>query len=279
MTRVVALLCATAMLLLAPAAQAAEPLVLAASTPANNAFVPPTAVGGIPWQVAVTGPPPGANVAVTVSTIPALDADGVMPIESRIDFFFLSESPVPGTYTGRSDPGPNAWSEIIATFFWQATATWTDAAGVFHSAAGPVQRLNVGTPPPPSATPRPGAAGAPSRSPSSARTTIAMNELDALYYVRLLIRRHTGRVPVGLHYGCAPLTSRSFRCRPRWRDSRNVYSGTATFTHTRRGSRIAVSGTLRGRRASRRCTRTRTVRSCGRAFRWRAPSAPRLPGT
>jgi hypothetical protein len=271
---VVALLAAGAALLLAPAARAVDPLPLARATPADGAFVPPTPTGGIPWQIAITGPPPGAEVRVTVATSRTLGPDGVLPTDNRADAFVLAESPTtPGTYAGRSDPGPNAWSADAATYFWQVTATWTEATGVFHSAASEVQRLVIGTPPP---APPP---TAPGRSPSSTRTTLAMSSLDATYYVRTLIRRRTGRPPVALHYGCARLTSRSFRCRPRWRDSRNVYSGTATFTHSRAGSRIVASGTLSGRRASRRCTRSRTVRSCGRAFRWRAATAPRPRGT
>jgi hypothetical protein len=283
MTRsVVGLLCAGAALLLAPAAQAverlllapaaqaAESLVLSGSTPADGAFVPPTPTGGVPWRIAITGPPPGADVAVTVSTSSAPGPDGTLPSESREDFFFLSESATtPGTYSGRSDPGPNAWSATVATYFWQVTATWTDASGVLHSASSEIQRLTIGTrpsAPPPSA---------PGQSPSSARTTLAMSALDATYYVRAVIRRRTGRQPQALHYGCARLFSRSFRCRPRWRDRRNIYSATATFTHVRTGGRIVARATLTGLRASRRCARSRTVRSCGRTFRWRAVMATR----
>ena len=218
---VVALLCAGAALLLAPAAQAVDPLALARASPADGARVAPTPTGGIPWQIAITGVPPEAEVLVTVSTSPTLDPDGVLRTDDRADFFFLSESATtPGTYAGRSDPGPNAWSAVAATYYWQVTATWTDASGVFHSAASTVRRLVIGTP---SATPPPSTA--PGGSPSPARTTLAMSSLDATYYVRTLIRRRTGRPPVALRYACARLTSRSFRCRPRWRDSRNVSRG------------------------------------------------------
>jgi hypothetical protein len=273
---VLVLLGAGLALLLVPAALAqVEPLVLAAATPADRAVVPPTPTGGVPWRVTVTGPPPGADVAVTVSTSPALGPDGVtLATDDRADFFFLSEHPsTPRTYTGLSDPGPNAWSATAATYFWQVTATWTEASGVFHSAASEIRRLVIGTPPP---APPP---SAPAPSPSSARTTLAMNALDATYYVRTLIRRRTGRAPQALRYGCARLSSRSFRCRPRWRDSRNVYSATATLTHGRTGRRIVARATLSGLRASRRCVRSRSVRSCGRRFRWRAVSAtrPRRP--
>jgi hypothetical protein len=272
MTRsVVTLFAAGAALLLAPPAHAVEPLGLTAATPADGATVPPTPTGGIPWQIAITGPPPGANVLVTVSTSRATAADGVtLADENRVDFFFLSESTTtPGAYSGRSDPGPNAWSATAATYYWQVRATWTDASSVLHTAASEIERIGIGTAPaaaPPSA---------PGRTPSSARTTLAMSALDARYYVRAVIRARTRRQPRNLHYGCARLSSQSFRCRPSWRDSRNIYSATVTFTHARSGQRIIARGTLTGARASRRCARSRTVKSCGRRFRWHTVTAAR----
>jgi hypothetical protein len=156
---------------------------------------------------------------------------------------------------------------VAATYYWQVLATWTDASGVFHSAASTIMRLVIGTPPPVSAAP-------PAPGGQASRTTLSMSLLDATYYVRTMIRRHTKRPPVKLHYGCARLSSRSFRCRPSWRDSRNTYSATATFSHTRAGGRIVARATVGGRRASRRCAQTRTV-TCARAFRWRAVTAAR----
>jgi hypothetical protein len=143
---------------------------------------------------------------------------------------------------------------------------------VFHSAASPVLRLGIGTAPPPPAAPPPGSGGA------APRTTLGMSALDATFYVRAVIRRHTGRPPVKLRYGCARLSSVSFRCRPTWRDSRNTYTATATFSHSRTGARIVAKATVSGRRASRQCSRRRSVKSCARAFRWRAVTAARRPG-
>jgi hypothetical protein len=269
---IVALACVAAALVLAPSAQAAEPLTLTGFSPAFAVAIPPTPTGGIPWQVTVAGPPPGAEVSVTVSSAPTTGPDGTLPSAGRLDFFFLSEDPVtPGTFNGRSDPGPNAWSADLGNYYWQAVATWTDAAGVFHSAASAVERLLIGTRPP-VVTPPPTTGG---QSPSGARTTLAMSSLDATFYVRAVIRQRTKRAPAGLRYGCKRLTSRSFRCRPRWRDSRNSYTATATFTHTRIGGRIVARGTSTGRRASRQCTRTRSARSCGVRFRWRTVTAVR----
>jgi hypothetical protein len=148
-------------------------------------------------------------------------------------------------------------------------ATWTDATSVFHSAASNIERLVIGTPPP-SAPP-----SAPGQSPSSARTTLAMSALDATYYVRAVIRQRTRRSPRNLRYRCARLSSRSFRCRPSWRDTRNIYSATVSFTHARTGGRIVARGTFSGLRASRQCVRSRTVKSCGRPFRWHAVTAAR----
>jgi hypothetical protein len=151
------------------------------------------------------------------------------------------------------------------------TATWTDASGAFHSAASAIARLVIGTPP---ATPPPSSAGG-----GSARTTLAMSSLDVTYYIRQLIRRHTKRPAARLRYNCARLTPRSFRCRPTWRDSRNQYSATATFTHTRTSGRIVASATLSGRRASRQCVRTRSLSACRQPFRWRSVIAVRPRGT
>jgi hypothetical protein len=281
MTRiVVTLLAAAAALALAPAAQAVDPLPLSNQNPANGAFRPPTPTGGISWQFTVTGPPPGADVAVTVSSSPVTGPDGTLPTDNRLDFFFLSENPAaPGQFSGLSDPGPNAWSANLGTYFWQAVATWTDAAGVFHSAGSVIEKLTIGTPPaapPPSPNGGPGGAGA----GAGDRTTLAMSSLDAPFYVRTLIRQRTKRTPVGIHYACKRLKSSSFRCRPTWRDRRNVYARTtATLTHVRAGGRVVAHVSLSGVRASRTCTRRRSVRSCGVRFRWRATLATRPLGS
>ncbi|MEA2316841.1 MAG: hypothetical protein QOD44_1030 [Solirubrobacteraceae bacterium] len=282
---VVAVLVSAAALLLAAPAGAVDPLILTSATPPDGAVIAPQPVGGIAWQIA--GAPPAADVLVTVSTSSATAPDGVtLSDQDRVDFFFLSESATtPGAYTGASDPGPNAWSGAVGTYYWQVRATWTDAASVFHQAAGKIQRMFVGTAPPagtPSGTPSGKPSGNPSgtpsttgQSPASARTTLAMSALDATSYVRAVIRQRTRRQPSNLRYGCARVSTRSFRCRPSWRDSRNVYSATVTFTHTRAGKRIVAGGTFSGRRASRRCARTRTVASCGRSFRWHAVTPAR----
>jgi hypothetical protein len=278
MTRlVVTLLAVGGALLLAPAAQAVDPLPLSNQNPANGAFRPPTPTGGIPWQFTVTGPPPGADVAVTVSPSPVTGPDGTLPTETRLDFFRLQENPAaPGQFSGLSDPGPNAWSADLGPYFWQAVATWTDAAGVFHSAGSVIERLTIGTPPP---TPPPSPTGGPGTTGAGARTTLAMSSLDAPFYVRALIRQRTKRQPVGLHFACKRLRSSAFRCRPTWRDSRNVYSATtATLTHARAGGRVVARATLSGLRASRACTRRRSVRSCGVRFRWKATLATRPLG-
>jgi hypothetical protein len=284
MTRIVVTLLAMAsVLLVAPAAQAqtVEPLPLSGLSPANGAFRPPTPTGGLAWQFTVTGPPPGADVAITVSDSPVTGPGGTLPTESRLDFFRLTENPAAaGQFSGLSDPGPNAWSANLGVYYWQAVATWTDAANVLHTAASAVEKLTIGTPPPtppPSPTGGQGGAGG---AAGPVRTTISMSSLDAPFYIRTLIRRRTKRTPAGLHYACKRRNTRSFRCRPTWRDSRNAYSATtATFTHTRSGERVVVRATLSGRRASRTCTRRRSVAACGVRFRWSARLAGRPLGS
>jgi hypothetical protein len=275
---------AAALLLAAPAtAQTVEPLTFRTATPPDRAVFAPMPTGGIAWGI--TGLPTGAQVLVTVASDPATGPDGTLPNDNRVDFFFLSEDAAnPGAYSGMSDPGPNAWTATAATYYWQVRATWTDAAGTFHSAASKVETIFIGTAPPPG-TPPAGQPTAPGQSPSPSpsggvpRTTLAMSALDATFYVRAVIRQRTHRQPRNLRARCARRSSRSFRCRPSWRDSRNVYSGTVTFTHARTRGRIVARSTFTGRRASRRCTRTRTVASCARRFRWHTVTAARPLGT
>jgi hypothetical protein len=265
------LLALAAALLLATSAGAADPLTIRSTVPANGAFRPPTPTGGIAFQVLLSGVPDDAQVSVTVASNAATGPDGTLPSTYRVDFFFLAPNGVPGGWSALSDPGPNAWSADVGTYFWQIQATWTDAAGTLHSAAGKVERLSIGTPPPGGATPAP--------TGPSGRTTLAMSSVDAPYYVRQTIRRHTKRTAVRLRFNCARSSSRSFRCRPTWRDSAAQYSATATISHSRRAGRIVATATIRGQRATRQCLRNGSLKSCRRAFRWQSVIAARPLGT
>src|SRR4051812_6448050 len=190
----VALLAVTAALVLASPALAVDPLTVTSSTPADRALVPPTPTGGISWTVRLGGVPDDANVSVTVRSDPTLGDDGVtLAAEGRDDFFFVTPTGAPGTFFGRSDPGPNAWSAVVGTFYWQLLATWTDAAGVFHSAAGPRARGFMGTTLPPGAAPARGTGrgrGTGGGQPG-VRPPGGMPPLDPPYYIRALIRTHT----------------------------------------------------------------------------------------
>ena len=278
MTRLLAaaLALAAALLVLAAPAGAADPLTVTKSSPADGASVPLTPTGGIPWQITVAGDVPAdAGVSLTISSTGATGPDGVtLATADRVDFVFLTPNGAPGGWAGRTDPGPNAWSATAGTYFWQVVATWTDAAGVFHQAVTGVARVFLGIPAPAAPT-GPGAGGGGGRP----RTTLRMSTVDARYYVRTVIRRRTTRAPAGLRYGCAPRNTRTFRCAPTWRDSRNLYRATATFTHVRSGGRVVAQATVAGRRASRQCLRTRSFSSCAQPFRWRATLAGRPVGT
>jgi hypothetical protein len=265
------LLVLAAALLLTTSAGAADPLTITSSTPSDGDFRPPTPTGGIPFQVVLAGVPADANVSVTIASSATTNADGLLPTDNRVDFFFLAQSGAAGSYLASSDPGPNAWSADLGTYFWQVQATWTDAAGVLHSAAGPVERLSIGTPPPGGTSPAP--------TGGRTRTTLAMSSVDAPYYVRQAIRRHTKRTATRLRFNCARLSSRSFRCRPTWRDSVGQYSATATISHSRRAGRIVATATVRGQRATRQCLRNGSLKSCRRAFRWQSVIAARPLGT
>jgi len=278
MTRLLAtaLTLAATLLVLAAPAGAADPLTVTSSSPADRASVPLTPTGGIPWRITVAGAvPDDAGVSLTISSTGATGADGVtLATADRVDFVFLSPNGTPGGWAGRTDPGPNAWSATAGTYFWQIVATWTDAAGVFHQAVSAVSRLFLGIPAPAAPT-GPGAGGGGGRP----RTTLRMSAVDARYYVRTVIRRRTRRAPAGLRDGCSPRNTRTFRCGPTWRDSRNLYRATATFTHVRSGGRVLAQATVTGRRASRQCLRTRSFSSCAQPFRWRATLAGRPVGT
>jgi hypothetical protein len=270
MTRfLAAVLTLAALLAVAAPAGAADPLTVKSSTPADGARVPLTPTGGIPWQITAAGVPADAEVSVTISSTGAIGGDGVtLSTADRADFFVVS-SDAPGSWSGRSDPGPNAWSATAGTYFWQVIATWTDAGGVFHQAVSGVARLFLGVAPPPAATttPRPGAA--------QRRTTLRMSSADATFYVRSVIRLRTKRAPARLRFGCARVATRTYRCRPTWRDSRNSYTATASFTHIRSGGRVVTRATVTGRRASLQCVRQRSFSQCAQRFRWRATLAAR----
>jgi hypothetical protein len=271
-TLVVSLTLAALLALAAAApAGAADTLNLTSASPANGARRPLTPTGGIQWNIAAAGVPADAAVQVTISSSPNLAADGTLDTANRLDFFFLQQNGLPGGWSGRSDPGPNAWSADAGTYYWQAVATFTDSGGTFHTAATGVARLILGTAP---AGGGPTGGGGGGQTPSR-RTSLRMLVADAPYYVRTLIRRQTKRTPAGLRYACARRTTASFRCRPTWRDSRNLYRTTATFTHVRVGGRVVARGTITGRRASRQCVRRRSFARCDVAVRWRATIAAR----
>jgi hypothetical protein len=252
------------------------PLTITNLTPANGAFVPPTPTGGVTWRVTSAGLPPDAQVLVTVTDSPAIGPDGALLDANRVDFFFLAQDTSnPFNYGGKSDPGPNAWSANLGTYYWQVRATTTDANGVVTTAASPVQRLVIGSAPPPGTNPAPG--GQAGGTPAGVRDTLAMSSLDAQYYVRTVIRKQTKRRPANLRYSCGKLNSRSFRCHPTWRDSKNIYTaGLVTFTHSRSsGNRVVARGTFTGRRSSRSCVKRRSVKSCAVRFRWQTVTASR----
>src|SRR4051794_41591839 len=136
-------------LVLPSAAAAVDPLSVTSTVPADGAFRPPTPSGGIPFQVVVAGVPADANVSVTVSSSPATGADGTLPTDNRVDFFFLAPNGVAGGYSALSDPGPDAWSANLGSYFWPLPAAWNHAAGAVPSAAPAAARPSHRRPPPP----------------------------------------------------------------------------------------------------------------------------------
>jgi hypothetical protein len=270
MTRIlVVLMTLAALLVVAAPAGAADPLTVKSSTPKDGGRVPLTPTGGIPWQISVAGVPADAQVSLTVSSSAATGPDGTLTTADRADFVFLSPDATATNWSGKTDPGPNAWSATAGTYSWQIIATWTDARGAFHQAVSGVAKLFVGVAPPPAATtPKPGA--------RTRRTSLRMVPADATFYVRSMIRLRTKRTPTRLRFGCARTAARTFRCHPAWRDSRTTYQATASFTHLRSGTRIVTRAAVTGRRASLQCVRQRSFARCAQRFTWRAtlPARP-----
>jgi hypothetical protein len=273
MTRSLVALLTLAALLAIAAPAGADPLTVKSSSPADGAEVPLTPTGGIPWEIAVSGVPDDAGVSVTISSSPATAPDGTLTTDNRADFFFLTTT-TPGSWSGRSDPGPDAWSATAGRYYWQVIATWTDASGTFHKDVTGIARLFLGVKPPAASGGGGGAGGA-----APTRRPLRMSGVDAPFYVRTMIRLRTHRAPARLRYGCARRSTTGYRCRPTWRDGRNTYRATASFTHVRSGRGVVARATVTGRRASLQCVRQRSFASCARTFRWRATLPARPAGT
>lgn len=251
-------------LLAAPVAQAVEPLVLASVTPADGTVYAAQPQYGVSWQI-TGGPPAGASVTLSVSSTPATGTDGATLSDlNRVDFTILAASSTDvGVYQGVSNAGPGWWTNIPGTYYWQIHATWTEfppypASPIFHDAVSPIQRIVIQAPQQP----------APSQPAPVSQPSLAMSSTDAAYYVRALIRLKTKRQPHNLHYACGRVATRSFRCRPSWRDSRSIYAGTVKFTHFLESGQIVAHGAFNGLRASRSCLRTHSVKRCARSVHW-----------
>jgi hypothetical protein len=174
-----------------------------------------------------------------------------------------------GVFRGVSNAGPTWWTNFPGTYYWQASANWTDyiaddpttpaydAQTIYHQALTPIRRITVTAPQqptPPAAAP-----------PNPLRMTTVM----AQYFVRATIRTKTRREPIGLNYRCARSTVTAFVCHPAWRDRVFAYRGTAQMRNTRAvGTTVYARVRFDGKRAKRSCLRRKSFTRCAAKVHW-----------
>jgi hypothetical protein len=258
----------------AASAPAAEPLPFATMTPEDGAVVTQTATSNVGWMIS-GGPASAYIIYVRVSSTPDVGTDGqTLSDLHTLDYIGLVGSATDvGVYRGASTPGPTRWTNYPGTYYWQASANWTeyipddpstpvyDPKTIYHQALSPIRRITVAAPQPSPAPPAP---------PATAPNPLQMSAVMAQYYVRWTIRTHTHRQPAGLTYGCARSGVTAFVCHPAWRDRVFTYRGTAQMKNTRRvGTTLYARVIFDGKRARRSCTRRKTFTRCATAVHWR----------
>ena len=247
----------------APAA-ALEPLPFATMTPDDGAVVQQTAYGNVQWTI--TGGPAAATLIwIRISRTPDVGTDGqTLSDLHMVDTVGVGQSSTDvGVFQGASRPGPGTWTNYPGTYYWQASATWSDSTPPYtlHQALSPIRRITVAAPLPPPAPPQP---------PAQPPNPLLMTPSMAQYFVRATIRRHTSRQPVGLTYRCTRAGVTTFVCHPAWRDRIFSYRATARMQNTRAvGTTVYARVRLTGKRARRSCLRRKTFTRCATAVRWR----------
>ena len=265
-------------------AAAAESLPFATMSPQDGAVIQQTAYGGVQWRI-TGGPAAATSIQINVSSTPDVGTDGqTLSDLHRVGFVSIEQSSTDVGVFFQSIPvgGPYAWTNYPGTYYWQASAFWTetipddpntpayDPKYISHSAVGPIRRITVQAPQPqPQPQPQPPAL-APT-TPATSPDPLKMTSVQAQLYVRAFIRQRTQRQPAGLIYGCSRLTISAFRCHPSWRDRRFAYRGTAEFRHRTAGDgQIYVRARFDGRRARRSCIRRKSFTRCATAVHWRS---------
>jgi hypothetical protein len=256
-------------------AAAAESLPFQTMTPEDGAVVQQTAYAGVRWTI-TGGPAAATSIQISVSNTPDVGTDGeTLSDLHRVLFVSLWQSSTNvGTFTDVPVGGPYAWTNYPGTYYWQASASWTDTIPddpntpaydpkyISHSALSPIRRITVQAPQP---QPQPSAPTTPTASPNP----LKMTSVDAQLYVRAFIRQRTHRQPEGLTYDCSRLTISAFRCHPSWRDRRFAYRGTAEFRHRTAGDgQTYALARFDGRRARRSCIRRKSFSRCAVAVHW-----------
>jgi hypothetical protein len=267
-----ALIALAALLPFASGAHAAQPMPYSALSPddgfAHTVSSWPRATDAEMFDFFVDTSSPPATIPfliLEVSTQNTPGQDGTLADDFRVDYELLNRSDAyPTQFRARTSPAA-PWLAQPGTYYWQVSYSNYDYTTGCSPCiyVTPVRSIQITPRPQP---PQP----VPTVPTQQSSPDLMMRTSDAHYYVRTMIRRKTGRTPRGLRYKCARLTTRSFRCRPSWHDSRYVFAGTAVFRHFLGSDRqVYASVSFSGLRASRSCVRRQGgVKSCAHRVRW-----------
>jgi hypothetical protein len=248
----------------------AAQLPVTSASPADGVTLTPG--GGIPFKVAS---PMGhlSNMYVAVASQDALDPEGALATGVSLDRFRLSENTAnPGTFEGSSPfpPANQGWSFTPGTYYWQASAIYTEASGVKlqpHQEFSPVFTLVLA--PPASALPgvesTPPAPAAQSPQPSP---TLTLPESER--QVRRIIKQKTGRSAHRLHNTCVQTSLATVTCKAAWLTAWPPQVETTRFIGTFHLQ--ARTGGLRysfvGLREQLGCTRRQRANRCASRLQW-----------
>jgi hypothetical protein len=150
-------------------AAAAESLPFATMTPEDGAVIQQTAYGGVQWRI-TGGPAAATSIQINVSSTPDVGTDGqTLSDLHRVGFVSIEQSSTDVGVFFQSIPvgGPYAWTNYPGTYYWQASAFWTetipddpntpayDPKYISHSAVGSIRTITVQAPQPQPQPPAP----------------------------------------------------------------------------------------------------------------------------
>jgi hypothetical protein len=198
-----------------------EALPITASSPADGAFIAPSA--SLPVKFMLATPVQHLQLWVRVTSQNTLGQNGTLSdLHGIDDFFALGESMTdPGNYSGASNKAPSWWTNVPGTYYWQMFAMGYDATYTScHAYASPVYTLTVGAPPPPPATTPPPSAPSTPQLPFMTGSTgraYAYETVSGVFH-----HRH------GYRASCTPRSDVRISCNVRFSSGPTDYWGTVT---------------------------------------------------